>query len=78
MYAAALSLPGVPVPRPSSASLARYVMSLLICAVSSSAVRGVGRDAGGVAGGEREEQGRAGERGARTGGDGHGGFWLAW
>src|SRR5687768_10533105 len=35
MYAAALSLPGVPVPRPSSASLERYEMSLRIASESA-------------------------------------------
>ncbi len=42
MYAAALSFPAVPVPRPSSASLARYVMSFRISAVSWIAERGAG------------------------------------
>src|SRR6516225_4771017 len=45
MYAAALSLPGVPGARPSSASLARYVMSRRTSAVSVIAVRGTGATA---------------------------------
>jgi hypothetical protein len=44
MYAAAESLPGVPVPRPSSASLARYRTSRMTAAVSGAAT-GAGPEA---------------------------------